>query len=156
MSFHVKDDFSPKAPIAAVGADWYNKVGGFINALVAGAGIKMSKPERPSVSAPVIIDIDPEVLNAKNEPTEEYKKFETPIADDLATPDYHREDALLETTWKRGTVGVSVYLPTDSWGTNVNRNTAWRLCHFDRYGRLERIDAQTIITKALNNEVLNN
>ena len=62
MSFHVKDDFGPKMPVAAVGADWYNKVGGFINALVAGTALKMEKPERPSVSAPVIIDIDPDVV----------------------------------------------------------------------------------------------
>ena len=63
MSFHVKDDFVPGTPISAIGCDWFNKVGGFVNAFAGGLGLKMIKPSRPSVSAPVLIEID--VDNAK-------------------------------------------------------------------------------------------
>ena len=63
MSFHVKDDFVPGTPISAIGCDWFNKVGGFVNAFAGGLGLKMFKPSRPSVSAPVLIEID--VDNAK-------------------------------------------------------------------------------------------
>lgn len=58
MSLHVKDDFAPGTPISAVGCDWFNKVGGFVNALIGGLGLKVSRPSRPSVSAPVSIEID--------------------------------------------------------------------------------------------------
>lgn len=150
---HLKDNFKIGAPISQVPASWFNQVSSFINNLVGGYGIKVDKNTAGAAST---ISIDPKVLDNEEGSTKDYQKFETPSADDTTTPDYHREDALLKTTWVRGTVGVSVYLPTDSWGTNVNRNTAWRLCHFDKRGRLVRIDAQTIITKALNNEVLNN
>ena len=59
MSFHVKDDFRDGMPFAAVGVEWYNRVAGFLNALVGGLGIKVFKPSRPAVGAPVFIDIDP-------------------------------------------------------------------------------------------------
>ena len=58
MSLHVKDDFAPGTPISAVGCDWFNKVGGFVNALIGGFGLKVARPSRPSVSAPVSIEID--------------------------------------------------------------------------------------------------
>ena len=62
MSFHVKDNFRAGTPVSSVSADWFNKVGGFINALVGGLGIKLVKPQTPSGSAPVCIDIDPATI----------------------------------------------------------------------------------------------
>ena len=43
--FHVKDDFKPGAPVSAVPATWFNKVGAFLNNFVAGDGLRMFKNE---------------------------------------------------------------------------------------------------------------
>ena len=45
MSFHVKDDFRPGAPISQVPASWFNKVAKFLNNLVHGYGITLTKSE---------------------------------------------------------------------------------------------------------------
>ena len=45
MSFHVKDDFRPGAPISQVPASWFNKVAQFLNNLVGGFGITLMKSE---------------------------------------------------------------------------------------------------------------
>ena len=45
MSFHVKDDFCPGAPISQVPASWFNKVAQFLNNLVGGFGITLMKSE---------------------------------------------------------------------------------------------------------------
>ena len=159
MSFHVKDDFRDGAPVAAVGSEWYNRVAGFLNALVGGLGIKVFKPSRPAVGTPVFIDIDPKAVAdaLRTEKTlwrdeTEFKDFETPSAADSAVSDGHAFNALLGTAWTRGSdgQGVRVYLPTDSWGDGVSRSIAWRLCEFDRFGCLQKVGAQTIRTESVN------
>jgi hypothetical protein len=45
MSFHVRDDFRPGAPISQVPASWFNKVAQFLNNLVGGFGITLMKSE---------------------------------------------------------------------------------------------------------------
>lgn len=62
MSFHVKDNFKPGTPVSAVGADWFNKVGGFLNALSGGLGIRIFKPRNPSSAVPAAIEVEPDVL----------------------------------------------------------------------------------------------
>ena len=62
MSFHVKDDFKAGMPISGVGVDWFNKVGGFLNALAGGLGMKLFKPSKPSASNPITISIEPKRL----------------------------------------------------------------------------------------------
>ena len=46
MSFHVKDDFRPGAPISQVPASWFNKVAQFLNNLVGGYGITLTKADK--------------------------------------------------------------------------------------------------------------
>ena len=168
MSFHVKDDFRDGMPFAAVGVEWYNRVAGFLNALVGGLGIIIFKPSHPAVGAPVFIDIDPmAVADALRtgktlwRDETEFKDFETPSAVDSAVSDGHALNALLDTAWTRGDVdanrnpvGVKVYLPTDSWGDGVSRSIAWRLCEFDRFGCLQKVGAQTIRTESVNMDQL--
>lgn len=152
MSFHVKDNIRPGQPITSVGADWFNRVAGFLNSLVGGIGIIVTKNSHPSAAAPISIDIDPDAVRkalAQNETV--FQEMETPSAVDDTVSAGHAGNALLETTWTRGTgKGVKVYLPTDGWGDGVSRSTAWRLCEFDRYGQLQKIYAQTIRTEAVN------
>jgi hypothetical protein len=115
----------------------------------------MHKPARPSVGAPAEIDLVPEeIALALMMEEKEHQAMEKPSAVDNSTPTDHRFGALIETEWKRGKKGVSVYLPTDSWGDNSLRSVAWRLCHFDRYGRLEKIEKQSINTQFLDRTVL--
>ncbi|MBO5705591.1 MAG: hypothetical protein J6S05_01075 [Bacteroidaceae bacterium] len=154
MSLHVKDDFAPGTPISAVGCDWFNKVGGFVNALIGGFGLKVSKPSRPSVSAPVSIEIDPDAIRQALAVDEtEFDEMETPSVDDV--PENHRGDALIDTEWARGgKKGVKLYLPTDSWDDGAECSLAWRLCEFDRYGCLQRICGQTIRTASVSNDQL--
>ncbi|MBQ9740186.1 MAG: hypothetical protein IJV91_04505 [Kiritimatiellae bacterium] len=103
MSLHVKDDFAPGTPISAVGCDWFNKVGGFVNALIGGLGLKVSKPSRPSVSAPVSIEIEVEqvkkMLDAESpsgEPMNLAKSVGYEAADE--------ETQKLDKEWSRGDV----------------------------------------------------
>ena len=156
MSFHVKDNFKPGTPIVVIGADWFNKVGGFLNALVGGLGLRIIKNARPNAAAPITIEIDPDaVRNAIAFKESKFQDFETPSADDAAVSAGHTKNALLTTSWTRGSgKGVKVYLPTDSWGDGVSRSAAWRLCEFDRYGSLQKIYAQTIRTEAVNMQQL--
>lgn len=45
-NFHLKDDFRPRGPASQVPASWYNKVASFLNNLIQGPGIKLTKRER--------------------------------------------------------------------------------------------------------------
>lgn len=172
MSFHLKDDFQKGTPVAAVGAGWFNAVASFLNALTGGLGIKVHKSSRPSVSAPVTIDIDPDAVAkaiAKKETL--FKTLETPTATlDVYNqiPAAHMSNGqmvLLPNTdankWTRGEVdqdgkmkGVKVYLPTENWDSGVRNCLAWRLCEFDCYGHLQAIGAQTILTYSCSAEQL--
>lgn len=58
----MKDDFKAGEPISAVGAGWFNAVAAFLNNLVGGYGVNVTKPSKPSPSAPVQIDVDPDVI----------------------------------------------------------------------------------------------
>lgn len=151
-SFHVTDNFKPGTPIVAIGTEWFNKVGGFLNSLVGGLGVKILKNNRPSASAPISIEIDPDAVRKALQIKEtKFQQMETPSAMDDTVSTGHQYNALLETTWTRGAdKGVAVYLPTDTWGDGVSRSTAWRLCEFDRYGQLQKIHAQTIRTESVN------
>ena len=108
----------------------------------------------------ISLDIDALKDALKEEPEAEtsFSTFETPSANDSSVSTGHTHNALLNTTWTRGGstgTGVKVYLPTDSWGDGVSRSTAWRLCEFDRYGRLQKVYAQTIRTEAVNMDQIN-
>lgn len=164
MSFHVKDDFRDGTPVAAVGCEWYNRVAGFLNAITGGLCVKIIKPSHPSVGAPVFVDVDPEAVADALRTTKtlwrdetEFMDFETPSAADSAVSEGHALNALLDTAWTRGTdeKGIRVYLPTDSWGDGVSRSVAWRLCEFDRFGRLQKVGAQTIRTESVNMDQIN-
>ena len=56
--FHVNDNFKAGDPVSAVGASWFNKVGSFLNNLVGGYGILLSKNDR-GVST---VEVDQSVL----------------------------------------------------------------------------------------------
>ena len=43
MAFHIKDDFQPGAPVSSIGVSWFNSVASFLNRLVGGFGIKVTK-----------------------------------------------------------------------------------------------------------------
>lgn len=45
-NFHLKDDFRPGGPASQVPASWFNKVANFLNNLIPGRGIKLTKSER--------------------------------------------------------------------------------------------------------------
>lgn len=45
-NFHLKDDFRPGGPASQVPASWFNKVANFLNNLIQGPGIKLTKRER--------------------------------------------------------------------------------------------------------------
>lgn len=79
MSFHIKDDFKPGAPISQVPANWFNTVAKFLNGLVGGFGVKADKNEG-GVST---MSLDRQVLqqeieNAMNAPK---------VSKDTGTPD---------------------------------------------------------------------
>lgn len=168
MSFHVKDDFTPGTPVAAVGAGWFNAVAGFINGLVGGLGIKVVKPRHPGSSAPVQIDIDPDAVEqAILKKQKVFQTLETPTAthdsgNQIPAAHIHNgQVVLLSTKWTRGDKdssgklkGVKVYLPTDCWDTGVRNCLAWRLCEFDGSGRLQSVGAQTIMTYGVSVEQL--
>lgn len=159
--FHIEDGFRAGQPVSAIGADWFNKVAGFLNSLVGGLGISITKNASPSVSAPVSISIDPDaVRSALAFKESEYSTDlpDTPVQATSSVPAAHQNNAKLTTTWTRGNrdgVGVKIYLPTDSWDTGVRRMLAWRLCEFDRYGCLQKVNAQTILTDAVSVDQLN-
>lgn len=158
MSFHVKDNYRSGLPITSVGVEWFNSVAGFLNSLVGGLGIMVTKPRNPSVAAPITIDIDPDAVRKAITLTEtKFDAMETPTAATGTIPNNHQNNANLTTFWIRGRTGkgVKVYLPTDAWDTGVRRIVAWRLCEFDRYGCLQKINAQTIQTDSLSVDQLN-
>lgn len=45
-NFHLKDDFRPRGPASQVPASWFNQVANFLNNLIPGPGIKLTKSER--------------------------------------------------------------------------------------------------------------
>ena len=45
-NFHLKDDFRPGGPASQVPASWFNKVANFLNNLIPGRGINLTKSER--------------------------------------------------------------------------------------------------------------
>lgn len=104
MSLHVKDDFTPGTPISAVGCDWFNKVGGFVNALIGGLGLKVSKPSRPSVSAPVSIEIDVEAVKKTLTDTESPSGEPTALAKSAGYVSADEETQELDKEWNRGDV----------------------------------------------------
>lgn len=56
--FHVKSNFRVGAPISQVPASWFNKVANFLNNLVPGYGLKLTK----STDGPSVIQLDPSVV----------------------------------------------------------------------------------------------
>ncbi len=58
MSFHIRDDFKAGAPVSQVPASWFNAVGGFINRIVGGFGIRTPRSD----SGKMEIALDKEVL----------------------------------------------------------------------------------------------
>lgn len=104
MSLHVKDDFAPGTPVSAVGCDWFNKVGGFVNALVGGLGLKVSRPSRPSVSAPVAIEIDVEQVKKMLTDTESPSGEPTALAKSAGYVSADEETQELDKEWNRGDV----------------------------------------------------
>lgn len=170
MSFHLKDDFKAGTPISAVGAEWFNTVARFFNALIGGLGVKITKPTHPGVGAPVLVEIDPDaVMQAIHKKQRVFVALETPTATKDSgnqIPTAHMKNgqmALLPSTskWTRGEKdangnlkGVKVYLPTDGWDTSVRNCLAWRLCEFDAYGHLQSVAEQTILTYGVSIEQL--
>lgn len=140
---HLKDNFKANAPISQVPASWFNQVASFINNLLGGYGIKMTK----NATGASVISVDPEVLHINKKATKEFKVFETPSVDLDNIPASHRGYAKFTDTWERGTKGVKVYLPTDTFADGVGRYTMWRLCEFDRYGCLQKIGDQKFMTE---------
>ena len=59
MAFHVDDNFRAGAPISQVPASWFNAVASFLNNLVNGFGIKLTKN---GGGQPSVIEIDQDVL----------------------------------------------------------------------------------------------
>lgn len=59
MAFHVQDNFRAGAPISQVPVSWFNAVGAFLNNLVHGFGIKLTKCAN---GQPSVIEIDQSVL----------------------------------------------------------------------------------------------
>ena len=150
--FHLKDNFRPNAPISQVPASWFNAVASFLNNLVGGYGVKINKN-----GAIPVVSIVPEVLaeHSKDKPTTQHVELETPSENqDFASKGHVYNEAndawsLHDTTWVRGgKKGLKIYLPTDSWGDGSERCTAWRLCSFDRQGRLAKVEGQSIVTKS--------
>ena len=104
MSLHVKDDFAPGTPISAVGCDWFNKVGGFVNALIGGLGLKVSRPSRPSVSAPVAIEIDVEQVKKMLDDTDAPSGDPTALAKSTGYVAADEETQDRDKEWNRGDV----------------------------------------------------
>jgi hypothetical protein len=151
-SFHVTDNFKPGTPIVAIGTEWFNKVGGFLNSLIGGLGVKIRKNNRPSASAPIIIEIDPDAVRKSLQIKEtKFQEFETPSEENSTVSTGHAMNALLQTEWTRGSnKGFTCYLPFDSWGDGVSRSVAWRKCEFDRFGTIQRVHKQTLRTESVN------
>ena len=150
MSFHVKDDFAPGTPVAAVGADWYNKVGGFINALVGGCGISLHKPERPSVGAPVMVDIDVDALRTMLESRGEGEKKE--LFKSVECDPIPEEETDLDKDWNRGDLDKEKKLPVGAAFQVVSRivsigGMAYRFylrdMEVDSTGRIRSISKET-------------
>ena len=59
MAFHIEDNFRAGAPISQVPATWFNAVGSFLNNLVNGFGIRLTKN---GGGQPSVIEIDQDVL----------------------------------------------------------------------------------------------
>lgn len=68
---HIKDNFKSGAPISQVPASWFNAVASFINNLVGGYAIKLTK----NASGASVISVDPDVLNAENLGEEEKRSL---------------------------------------------------------------------------------
>ena len=103
MSFHVKDDFAPKTPISAIGCEWFNKVGGFVNAFIVGLGLKIIKPSKPSVSAPVLIEIDVAQLKSMLD-VESASGKPVDLAKSIGYEATDEETQKLDKEWSRGDV----------------------------------------------------
>lgn len=154
MSFHVRDNFRAGTPVSAVSADWFNKVGGFINALVGGLGIKLIKPQTPSGSAPVQIDVDPDVIR---------DIVGAAVAEPSATVDIESgvtesaQMSLKEDTFTAGNEegkGAVVYLPCRSVTDGAEVDFVFRPFKITNDGRIYSIGAETdwqgVIDAAMN------
>lgn len=60
MSFHVKDNFLPGAPISQVPASWFNKVGSFLNNLIGANGVKVTKNDQGASTIELDADSTPD------------------------------------------------------------------------------------------------
>lgn len=60
MSFHVRDDFRERGPVSQVPASWFNKVAQFLNNLVGGYGITLTKNDKGAS----VIEVDQSAIPA--------------------------------------------------------------------------------------------
>lgn len=127
--FHVKDDFKPGAPVSAVPATWFNKVGAFLNNFVAGDGLRMFKNE----SGATVISLDESTAVADTSTPEELGSY--PTASVTQTE---------ETLWDRTTAdaGVAVRVAWKARLSGATRFVYAAQLVFDRNGRLAKIVAK--------------
>lgn len=59
--FHIEDRFKNRFRVPRL---WFNRVGSYLNNLCPGPGIHMERPDRPGPGRPVIIEVDPEGVEA--------------------------------------------------------------------------------------------
>lgn len=150
----IKGDFKPGAPISSVGAGWFNAVAAFLNSLTGGLGIKLIKPQTPSSSAPVQIDVDPDTIRDIVGST---------VAEPSATVDIEsgvKESAqmsLKEDTFTAGNSegkGAVVYLPCRSVTDGSEVDFVFRPFKITNDGRIFSIGAETdwqgVIDAAMN------
>lgn len=64
MAFNVKQDYVAGAPISQVGVDWFNKVAAFLNSVRGGNLVNVRRPDFPSETEPVMIDVDEDAITA--------------------------------------------------------------------------------------------
>ena len=86
--FHVNDNFKAGDPVSAVGSSWFNKVGSFLNNLVGGYGILLSKNDH-GVST---VEVDPSVLPSGS----------TGVPDQRVDEGTDDDEGCEEWTWKPG------------------------------------------------------
>lgn len=76
---HLKDDFAAGRPISQVPASWFNKVAKFINNLVGGRFIRITKSETGVQVIDVTEDVQPTSKEVGDSPTDGQDKATEPL-----------------------------------------------------------------------------
>ena len=100
---HLKDNFKSNAPISQVPASWFNQVASFLNNLIGGYGIKMTK----NATGASVISVDPGILGENEGNVGTPKNFYKSVEYDSIP----LEDSQKDLKWTRGNISNATKTP---------------------------------------------